>query len=180
LYAVVPAIARERAIDLFSARGRSVLAKLSRQPAAPARTELLYLPYYRFAIELSGSTKEPLVTIAIDGLIGEGVFFLTDEFEVAPVGDEQRCEFSLSGVAAQEIALDQYKRLLLEHGLRNKSMTTVQTVPDAEQMFYPFWIGYVRQGDAYDFKALDAVSGDIQGVRMRRVFLAAFRQLESH
>jgi hypothetical protein len=69
--------------------------------------------------------------------------------------------------------------MLLEHGLRNKTTTTVNEIATAEQMLYPFWVGYIRKGDTYDFKALDAVSGEVQGVRMRKVFSRAFRQLQN-
>jgi hypothetical protein len=178
LQAVVPSITREQAIDLFSSRTSSFFSKLSRQPAAPIRTELLYIPYYRFVLELSGATEEPLARIAIDGLLGEGVFFMTGSLELEPFGDERRCDFALSPATAREIASDQYKRLLLEHGLRNKSKTTVSSISEAELLLFPFWIAYTRKGDSYDFKALDAVSGEAQGIRMRKVFLTAFRQLK--
>jgi len=84
----------------------------------------------------------------------------------------------VSAVEAQKIALDQYRRLLLEHGLRNKTSSTVQNVSEAREMLYPFWVAYLRKSGAYEFKTLDAVSGEIQGVRMRKVFLRAFRQLD--
>jgi hypothetical protein len=93
--------------------------------------------------------------------------------------DQQSCDFEISAHDAQEIAADQYKRMLLEHGLRNKTATTVHGISDADRMLYPFWVGFFRKGDTYDFKALDAVSGEAQGVRMRKVFLKAFRQLDN-
>jgi hypothetical protein len=154
------------------------LARLSRQQAAPVKSELIYLPYYRFVLELSDSAEEPLVRVAVDGLIGEGVFFLTEELELEPTGYEQRCDFTLAPSAARQIASYQYKRFLLEHGLRNKSNTTVESISDGEEILFPFWIGYFRKGSSYDFKALDAVSGEVQSVRMRKVLLNAFRQLE--
>lgn len=116
----------------------------------------------------------------MDGLLGEGVFFMAEVLELEPFGTGLRCSFELSPTKARDIALEQYKRLLLEHGLRNKSNTTVASISEAEQMLFPFWVGYVRKRDAYDFNALDAVSGEAQGVRMRKVFLRAFRQLEDH
>lgn len=117
--------------------------------------------------------------MAADGLIGDVVFFLTRELEFTSFEGQRVCEFEISAHDAKAVASDQYKRMLLEHGLRNKTATTVADISDPDRMLYPFWVGYLRKGDAYDFKALDAVSGEAQGVRMRKVFLRAFRQLES-
>ena len=41
----------------------------------------------------------------------------------------------------------------------------------------PLFMGYFKKKKGYDFKALDAVSGEIQGVRMRRVFMRVLRKL---
>jgi hypothetical protein len=110
--------------------------------------------------------------------MGDVVFFLTRRLEFTSYEDQLACDFEISARDAKAIASDQYKRMLLEHGLRNKTATTVVDISDAERMLYPFWVGYLRKGDSYDFRALDAASGEAQGVRMRKVFLRAFRQLE--
>ncbi len=155
------------------------MARLRRKPSTPTRTELLYLPYYCFDCELSGSSENQVVRVAVDGLAGDVVFFVTEKLESASREDQQSCEFELTADAALIVAMDQYKRMLLEHGLRNKTSTTVQNISSASEMLYPFWVAYLRKGDTYDFKALDAISGEVQGVRMRKVFLRAFRQLDN-
>ena len=53
----------------------------------------------------------------------------------------------------------------------------MQEISEPEKVHYPFWVGYFEKRGSYDFKALDAVSGEAQGVKMRKVFLAAFRQM---
>jgi len=179
LQAAVPTISREKALRLFSSSGNSLAAKFRRQSTTPTRTELLYLPYYCFEIELLGSNENQTVNVAVDGLAGDVVFFVTTELDLADVADQQICEFELTADKARDVALDQYKRMLLEHGLRNKTSTTVQNISNAREMLYPFWVGYFQKGDAYDFKALDAVSGEAQGIRMRKVFLRALRQLDN-
>lgn len=155
------------------------MAKLKRKPVSPTNTELIFLPYFCFDLELSDSSDNQSVRVAVDGVAGDVVFFVTEELEGAPHEDQQCCEFELTADAAKIVAMDQYKRMLLEHGLRNKTSTTVQNISSASEMLYPFWVAYFRKGDTYDFKALDAISGEIQGVRMRKVFLRAFRQLDS-
>ena len=155
-----------------------MLARLRQKQTAPTRIEILYLPYYCFDLELKGSAEDQVVHVAVDGVAGDVVFFVTEKLELAPHGDRQSCTFELSPEKAQDVAMDQYKRMLLEHGLRNKTATTVQNISSASEMLYPFWVGYFRKGGTYDFKALDAISGEIQGIRMRKVFLKAFRQLD--
>ena len=153
-------------------------AKLKRKPTAPTKTEILYLPYYCFEMELVGSGEPQLVRVAVDGLIGDALFFITRKFETNPVENQLTGDFEINESRAQEIAVDQYKRMLLEHGLRNKTATTVNDISEADRMLFPFWIGYIQKGGNFDFKALDAVSGELQGVRMRKVFLKAIRQLD--
>jgi hypothetical protein len=179
LQIVVPRLSREEATALLSSDGSSIAERLIRRTTNPIRTELVFLPYYCFELELSGATSEQCVHVAIDGLVGEGVFFISDELDYSPLCNEEHCRFELELSEAEQIVLDQYKRMLLEHGLRNKTQTIVGGIAETRQLLYPFWIGYLRKGEAYDFKALDAISGAVQGIRMRKVFLKAFRQLES-
>jgi hypothetical protein len=127
---------------------------------------------------LSGESDNQVARLAVDGICGDVVFFVTNELELVKSVDRKSCEFELAADAAEAVALDQYTRMLLEHGLRNKTSTTVQNVSSAIEMFYPFWVAYFRKGNSYDFKTLDAVSGEVQGIRMRKVFLKAFRQLD--
>jgi len=119
------------------------------------------------------------VRVAVDGLAGDVVFFVTDQLESASSESQVYCGFELSPAEARKIVLDQYNRMLLEHGLRNKTSTTIRSISEAREMQYPFWVAYFRRGSAYDFRSLDAVSGEVQGIRMRKVFLKAFRQLDS-
>jgi len=88
-------------------------------------------------------------------------------------------DFELSSSDAAKMALDQYKGILLEHGLRTRSHPHAKEISEGKKIYYPFWIGYFKKKKGYDFKALDAVSGEIQGIKMRRVFIKALRSLKS-
>ncbi|UCF21162.1 MAG: hypothetical protein JSU87_07180, partial [Gemmatimonadota bacterium] len=79
--------------------------------------------------------------------------------------------------AARETAMQEYRWLMLEHGLRNKRKVSIRAISEPERVHYPFWVAYFKKRGSYDFKALDAVSGEVQGIKMRKVFLAAFRQM---
>jgi hypothetical protein len=108
------------------------------------------------------------------------VFFIGETLVRTQGCDGAACEFVQDATSARETAVQEYRWLLLEHGLRNKRAVSIQEISEAERVHYPFWVAYFKKRGSYDFKALDAVSGEAQGVKMRRVFLAAFRQLHEH
>jgi hypothetical protein len=105
------------------------------------------------------------------------VFFIGDSLVKEQRGDGAACDFVQDATVARETALDEYRWLMLEHGLRNKRAVSVQEISEPEKVHYPFWVAYFKKRGSYDFKALDAVSGEAQGIKMRKVFLAAFRQM---
>jgi hypothetical protein len=65
----------------------------------------------------------------------------------------------------------------MEFQLKHKHAKEVKEIIDMKKIFYPFWIGYFNRKDIFDFKAVDAVSGQAQGIKMRKIFLQAFRQM---
>lgn len=117
------------------------------------------------------------MSVAVDGVLATTVFFVDGSLEPKPGVGDLSCGFAKSPDAARQTALQEYRSLLLEHGLRNRRLVSVKGVSDPDHVHYPFWVAYFKRRGSYDFKALDAVSGEAQGVRMRKVFLAAFRQM---
>lgn len=73
--------------------------------------------------------------------------------------------------------MEEYRWLLLEHRLRNRRTVSIREISEPERVHYPFWVAYFKKRGSYDFKTVDAVSGEVQGIKMRKVFLAAFRQM---
>jgi hypothetical protein len=151
--------------------------RLWSRPRHLTRVELIYLPYYFFDVTLSQDGGSQHVGVAVDGVLGNTVFFVGAALTRESGADFAFCDFVESPSVAQDTALQEYRWLLLEHGLRNKRKASVQEISEPERVHYPFWVAYFKKRGAYDFKALDAVSGEIQGVKMRKVFLAAFRQM---
>jgi hypothetical protein len=171
---VKPEISEEKAREILF-RKRSFLSfKFLKKPFQLKRIELIYLPFYLFDIVLTG---EKNVTIAVDGLLGDTLFFVDDKLQYQESTEHSACDFVLSPADAKEKALKEYKTMLLEQELRSRKTVTVETISDSKKIYYPFWIGYYLKGKAYDFKSLDALSGQIQGLKMRKVFLKALRQL---
>ena len=139
--------------------------------------ELVHLPYYFFTVTLSQENGSQHVGVAVDGVLAATMFFVAERLASEPRGDRALCGFAQSPDRAREVARDEYRSLLLEHGLRSRRVVSVQEISEPDAAHYPFWVAYFKRGRSYDFRALDAVSGEIQGVRMRKVFLAAFRQM---
>jgi len=162
---------------VLGAARTSFPARLWSRPRPPRRVELVYLPYYFFDIQVLQEHGSQIVKVAVDGVLGSTVFFVDAALSRVSGASGEFCDFSQSPGVAQETAVHEYRWLLLEHGLRNKRGVSVQEVSDPEWVYYPFWVAYFKKRATYDFKTLDAVSGEVQGVKMRKVFLAAFRQM---
>jgi hypothetical protein len=141
------------------------------------RVECLHLPYYCFDVTVRQDDETHTVTVAADGVLAATVFFVEASLPRVRAPLDQSCPFVAGADQARETVLREYRSLLLEHGLRSRRSVAVESVSEPEQVHYPFWVGYFRKRSSYDFKALDAVSGELQGVRMRKVFLAAFREM---
>lgn len=174
---VKPEILEDKAKEILSRR-KSFVSIMVRKTTVPLkRIELIYLPYYLVEILFIRKAKEQKATISVDGLLGNTMFFVPDGLNYMPKVSQLSCDFVLSPGEARKIASDQYRWLLLEHGLRTRDRPSIKKIIKIKKIFYPYWVGYFQKSKSYDFKAIDAVSGEIQGVKMRKVFLKAFRQL---
>ncbi len=188
---IKPKISRQQAENIFAAKKSSVslvfkLFRLKNQNS-PERLEVVYLPFYLFDVlvekEEEGQEHTSAiqhVTLSVDGLLGHAVLYAEETLNVeknletpAPT-----CDFAISSSDAAKMALDQYRKTLLEHGLRTRSHPHAKEISEVRKIYYPFWMGYFLKKKGFDFKALDAVSGEIQGVRMRRLFIRALKSLE--
>lgn len=174
---VSPTLSKEQATASLSAAPTSFPASIWSKSIEPTRVELVYLPYYFFDIELSQDCCTQKVGVAIDAVLGTNVFFIGDALERRSGGEGATCDFVQSATVARENAMQEYRWFMLEHGLRNKRAVSLKELSEPERVYYPFWVAYFKKRGSYDFKALDAVSGELQGIKMRRVFLAAFRRM---
>jgi len=171
---ITPEISKEKAQEILSRRTSFFPFKFPKKSLLLKRIELIYLPFYVFEISLTGNR---IITISIDGLLGSAIFFVRDDLKHQNKTEHPVCDFVLSPSEAKEIALKEYKWMLLEQGLKSRRTSTIEKITEAKKIFYPFWIGYFQKRKAYEFKALDALSGQIQGIKMRKVFLKALRQI---
>lgn len=141
------------------------------------KIELIYIPYYLIEIILTGKNSDQKALVAVDGLMGNLSFFNHDNAEYIEKTDAPACNFILQTEDARKIAQDEIKWHLLEIDMRTRRKSFVKEVGEIREIFYPFLICYFKKGNSYDFKAVDAISGAVQGIKMRKVFLKALKCL---
>ena len=188
---VKPKISNKQAEDIFSSKKSSfpLILKLfpRKNTITPERLEIVYLPFYLFDVSVEkqikginrGEALTQSVTLSVDGILGHAILYAEDSLDVGKELETPAptCDFEISSDEAAKKALDQYKGILLEHGLRTRSHPRADEISDGRKIYFPFWVGYFKKIKGYDFKAIDAVSGEIQGIRMRRLFMNALRKL---
>lgn len=172
-------ISKEEARRALSQRSSFLPVRIKRKPVPPKSVELMHLPFYLIGIQLNGESGKQEATISLDGLLGSSIFFAKSDLNYTEKIESLVCPFVLPQSDAQEKALREYKWILLEYGLRTKKSTTIEKITEVKAIFYPFWVGYFQRKRAYDFKAVDGVTGELQGVKMRKIFLRALREVTS-
>ena len=179
---VTPRISREEAEDILSRRSSIFPGKRkSKKSLSLKRIELIYLPFYVFEVIARDQAQSPKALISLDGLLGDNWFFFKENLEYTECTDSVKyptCPFRVEESAARRAAADKYKWFRLEYRFRLKEKLTAVEIAGSRKMYYPFWVGYFPKRNGYDFRLADAVSGEVQGVRMRGVFLKALRSLE--
>lgn len=163
-------ISVEEAFQVFSKKKRFGLKK-----AKLKKVEPIYLPHYVFTLQLklkSGSLRPALASA--DGILGTFALFEKQALDFEQSEAASIFRFHISEDRAREIALAEYRRLLLRFGLKNREVITIDGVKITEYIQYPYWIGYYQIGAKYDFRAIDGINAKLQGVKMRKVFITAF------
>ncbi len=169
-----PLIGREQA--------QALLAKPPRPLARKRRilkAELFYLPCYLFNATVEkrdGSSN--CGQICVDAVRGSFAFFLGAESDPSPLEPYRTSAFLLSIDAARGLGLDGYRRHLLLQSLKRREEASLGSFEFDREIYYPYWIGYFPRKNGFDFEAVDALSGQRQGVKMREVFIAALLQAE--
>jgi uncharacterized protein YpmB len=173
---ITPGITEEQARDILSQKKSLLPPRRRKKRKVPLkRVELIYLPFYLFEVAYRHKEGEGRALVSLDGLLGDNLFFVREDLTYRTEAVGPVCPFELGRREAEEKALDKYKWLQVEHGLRMKHKAIEGKIVEGKKIFYPFWVGYIQRGKAYDFRLADGVSGEVQGVRMRKVFLKALR-----
>jgi hypothetical protein len=170
---VSPEVSPQEAKRILSKR-----AKLSlRRKREWKKMELLYLPYYIHEVTVSQRNDEYKVVACTDGICSGFSFFDPEQMGFCEEASGVVLDFIVSPEEAERACLENLRLHLLHQGLRLKVRASIKGIHQVERTHYPYWVAYFKTARGYDFRAADAVTGEIQGVRMRKVFAAAFSQL---
>jgi hypothetical protein len=154
-------------------------ARLGLSRKRTLKVELIYLPFYLCEVEWVGEAGSRQVTVALDGLLGDNLFFVPADMNYRDRVEQPVCPFVLPEPEARRIAMERYRWQQLELGLRLKQKARVGKIIGVKQIYYPFWVGYFQRKRRYDFRLIDAVSAESPGVKTRRLFLAGLRYLNN-
>jgi len=136
------------------------------------KIELIYLPVYLFALKLVDKKGRLLAErISVDGIRGEFAFFKDIDYDSSPPDIKNKFDFSLSEKEAREIANREYQRILFKDNLKTRNDVKIIEFGPGKKIYYPYWVGYFKRKNAYDFNLIDAVDGGKQGMKMRPVFM---------
>ncbi len=143
------------------------------------KVELLYLPYFWAEIATEFKGKAESLIVAADGLEGVAAFpsekFVS--FEEAPT--RNALPFLLTASQVEAALLAAARDFSIQVGIRQKQPLKILGLTAIRKIYYPFWVGYYTAPGGFSFKALDAISGAIQGVKMRQVFITALKILQT-
>ena len=179
---VYPLLTEEEAKSWFiNSSSRSFLSRIGYKRKQWIRFELVYLPYFVFTYGVHRENENREVTVAVDGLCGTFTYFdLSGSYEE---DGKKKTLFApkISMPEAEKLASQEYQMNLLQTRIQGQRVGTTRKLLRCQLVYYPYWVGYFKRKGVFDFQTLDGVNGRSQGIRMRKVFLAAFtgRQLNN-
>ena len=134
------------------------------------QSELIYVPYYLFSVNIHMENNKTVdFYVCVDTIIGECAY-LKERKEIKSTASALSAQSSIDAEMADErvrkfitneILLK--KKKLMNHKRMDISLETV--------FEYPYWIGYFRRDDGIDFSAIDGVTGQKQGPKMKTMFI---------
>jgi len=165
-------ISSEEAREILGARGKFPFRRKSEMK----KVELVYLPYYAHRVTVWQGNGEHEVSACVDA-ISSGFFFFDAEQAVFQDDAEGTLfDFQISPEEARRVCLENLRWHLVYQGLRLKVRASAGNIGEVRSVYYPYWVAYFKGRKGYDFRALDAVTGKIEGAQVRRTLLSAFLQ----
>ncbi|MCP2604928.1 hypothetical protein NLC29_02100 [Candidatus Aminicenantes bacterium AH-873-B07] len=168
---IKPFISKQEAYKLFSKKKKIFLKKSKIE-----KLELVYLPYYLFKLTVNFPDGEKEIFAASDGIEGSFAYWSEKSIKFSRDGEGFVFDFIIDSNKAKEKIEEEYRSILLLYNLKKKRNAWLNEIKKIDKFYYPYWIIYYRKRISYDFKILDAVSGEIQGIKMKRIFLIALNQ----
>lgn len=139
------------------------------------KKELVYIPYYLFRLIISLPEGNREIYAVSDGIEGGFSYWDGENVEFSLKAKGAFFNFTINLQQAKEKIKDEYRSGLLFYNLKKRKFAELREIKEIDKFYYPYWIIYFRKKNLYDFKIIDAISGEIQGIRMRRIFLSALK-----
>ncbi len=170
---VRPLIAREEAERNLTPKRRFFFRTNKRLQ----KVELVYLPYFWVNVETEFKGKKEILVIAVDAIEGIAVFPKEKFVQFEEKEDASAIPFLLAEKGVEPAVFSAARDFSLQVGIREKLPLKIGKILSKERMYYPFWMAYYSTSKGLTFTALDAVSGAVQGVKMRQVFVRVLKLL---
>jgi len=158
-------------------KARRRMAIRSRMPPFRKRriqkVELIGLPNFLFQVDIHDRRFSRTVPVAVEAVTGS-VSVLGDQAGFADAYDLELLPGVLSENQARDRVMVHYRWVLLGAGLKQRRRYRVGEVRPEGSFAYPYWVAYYLcggSGGKWDFDAMDAITGMLQGPSMRRVIL---------
>jgi len=172
-----PVISKDNAGAIFQNLAQKKILKIIPATRMNAlQIELMYLPYYIFeaTIEDRGETRNAFYSVeAIQGAVVP--FSPMTEVYAESTGILIR-DFVLSKERAEDKVAAHLRGVVLGQSMKLKRTVSVTHIEYKQKLQFPFWVVYFQKKEKYDFKAIDAISGEFTPLSMRPVFLNIFRE----
>ncbi|MBU0473723.1 MAG: hypothetical protein KKF62_06125 [Bacteroidetes bacterium] len=136
--------------------------------------ELLHLSYFLFKVEIKLKSKIIIQHICIDGLSGEYAFVQKEHLKFTNESDEHT-KLILTESQASKIAKSAITAMLMVQKGKGANLVSID-IKLISLIKYPYWIGYYKRKNGFDFEVVDAVNGKKQGAKMKPVFVKLIMQ----
>jgi hypothetical protein len=169
---VTPAIDESEARTRLNQQARQGWWPFRKIPPVWTRLQRVSLPFYWFVIQ----AREQKIAMGIEAIKGN-VLYMNHELLLESTPPEGvLADPCLTPVQAEDLADQVVQGLFLQYGAFHRSKFRNATIVDRVYRYYPVWIGYYKRRGSYDFKALDAVSGEQLGLVFRHVLVTVLMQ----
>lgn len=169
---ILPFISKEKAKETLCRKG--FLSRLLTGKVNIMRLELFNVPHYSFEMIVTTRKGEHRITVSVDGIKGTFAFLNSKGIKIQEEG-KPACDFIITPEEARKIARNKYSEAVIHSGLIIKSTAEIKEMKTPDRLYYPYWVGYYKKGNFYDFGAVDGLSGEKTGMRLTPVLMEIIR-----
>ncbi len=169
---VIPAVDETGARTRLDQQARQGWWPLRKKPPVWTRLQRVNLPFYWFVVQ--AHTQK--IAMGIEAIEGNVLYMNHQLLLESTPAEGVLADACLTPAQAEDLAAQVVQGLFLQYGAFHRSKFRNATIVDRVYRYYPVWIGYYKRRGAYDFKALDAVSGDLLGLVFRHVLVTVLMQ----